>query len=352
MSEKNWLVELSPILKEYSIEPYFIESFGRILKIYSSKGVFALKTIDPHHGTDFIRYVQALYQKGYNRIVPIFPTADGRYAVLHDKNLYYLMPWLSNEIKEDRLERHKQLFRELARLHTLSAKEMNISKEDRKEHYENTQLVLDKDKEFLEGYIEECERTEYTSPFELLFCLYFQDISQALNFSEKKLKEWYDQTKDHEKVRTVIIHGKLSTEHFLFDDRGYGYFINFEESKVGSPIHDLLLFLSRSLKGYPMQNEESVELMSLYFKYFPFKEEEMLLFQSYFAHPGVLIKYLNRYHQTGRKKNERKHVQQLQRQFWQFKNIEYVVMRIDEIEKQKQQAAQAQAAQQEGAQSE
>lgn len=351
MNEKNRLMEVMPILRQYALEPHFVEVFGSVQKIYTDKGVFSLKRIKPHQGAEFIRHVQALYQKGYNRIVPIFPTVDGRYAVLHENELYYLMPWLANEEKENRFARHQQLFRELARLHTLSAKEITVTKEDRKEHYETTIQEWEKEAEFLEGFIETCEQREYMSPFELSFALYYHHINQALQYSTNKLKEWYEQTKDNEKARTVMVHGKISTEHFLYDDRGYGYFINFENAKQGSPLHDLLPFLSRTLKTYPVRSEECIEWVYTYLNYFPFKEDEFLLFLSYFAHPGAVIRSAEKYFKKTTRLSERKASIHLHRQYWLLKNTEYVVMRIEEIEKQKKQAKAAEEQAQKGAQS-
>src|SRR5437764_11432120 len=129
MSEPNRLTEIAPILTNYQVEPFFVEDYGSVLKIYSNKGTFALKKMDPVLGTDLIRHVHFLYQKGFNRIVPIYPTMDGRYAVLHDRDLYYLMPWMPNEVKEDRQHKNQQLIRELARMHTISAKEIQVNKE-------------------------------------------------------------------------------------------------------------------------------------------------------------------------------------------------------------------------------
>jgi spore coat protein YsxE len=337
MEKENRLLKVAPILKNYALEPHFVEERGRIRKIYTNKGIFALKKINPKHGGDFIRHVQSLFQKGYNRIVPIFPTVDGRYAVLHENDLYYLMPWLANEVKENRFERNQQLFRELARLHTLSVREVTISKEDREEHYEKTLLDWEKENEFLIGFIESCERREYLSPFELLFSLSYHDISQALQFSIKRFKTWYEKTAEIDKARTVIIHGKVSTEHFLYDDRGHGYFSNFEKSKLGSPLHDLLPFLSRTLKTYPKRSEECIEWIYTYLKYFPFKEDELLLFQSYFAHPGAVIRSAETYFKESNRKGERKSVLHFQRQYWLLKNTEYILMRIEEIEAQKKQ---------------
>ncbi|WP_066292812.1 spore coat protein YsxE [Bacillus sp. FJAT-29937] len=352
MKEKNRLQNVYPILKHYAIEPHFVEEMGRVQKIYSNKGVFALKKIDPKDGGDFVKHIQGLYQKGYNRIVPVFPTMDGRYAVLHENELYYLMPWMMNEAKELSHERHHQLFRELARLHTLSATELKISKEDRSEHYEKTLLEREKEQEFLEGFMEACEQRDYLSPFELMFVLSYNEMQQALDYSIRKLKEWYEKTKDHEKARIVTVHGKISTDHFLYDDKGYGYFSNFERAKQGSPLHDLLPFLSRTLKTYPKRSEECIEWIYTYLKYFPLKEDELLLFQSYFAHPGAVIRAAEKYYKNPYSHQERKILLHYQRQYWQIKNTEYVLMRMEEIERQKQEAkAQAEAAaKQEGAQ--
>lgn len=336
MSEANLLTVLSPILSHYQLNPYFAENFGKIYKIYSNKGTFALKKIAPQAGTDFIRHVHFLFQKGYNRIVPVYPTIDGRYAVLKEKDLYYLMPWLPNELRENSRERHTQLFRELARLHTISAKEVSIKKEERTEHYENTIQQLEKNQEFLEGFMEICEKRTYMSPFELLYCLYFNEITQALRFSKSKFEEWYESTKDQEKARMVINHGKVSVEHFLYDEKGYGYFTNFEEARFGSPIQDLLPFLSRSLKTSPKRNDECIDWVYHYFKYFPFKSDEKLLFQSYLACPIQMIQVVEKYYRTGQKRNELKWIRQLQHRYWHLKNIEYIVMRMVELDQNQQ----------------
>jgi spore coat protein YsxE len=338
MSGSSWLEKLSPILQHYQIEPFFVEEFGPIHKIYSNKGTFALKKVPPSMGTDFIRHVHLLYQKGFNRIVPIYPTLDGRYGVLHDNNLYYLMPWMQNDPSINPDNRQQQLFRELARLHTLSAKEIAVNKEERTEHYENTIQQLEKNQEFLDGFIDECEHKTYMSPFELLYCLYYHEISQAASFSKTKFEDWYESTKENEKARMVITHGKLSADHFLYDERGYGYFINFENARYGSPIHDLLPYVSRSLDGPPTRHDDVVEWVYHYYKYFPFRDDEKLLFFSYLSNPIPVIQVAERYFRKRNQNKEFKLVQQLQRAYWHLKNCEYVVMRMSEIETREKQA--------------
>lgn len=338
MNESNLIRELYPVLKPFDIKPIFIEKYGKVYRIYGDKGLFALKKISLNEGMDFIRHIQWLFQKGYYRTVPIYPTTDGRYAVLYNHHLYYLMPWLSNEVKEDRFKQHQQMFRELARLHTLSLHEIPVHEEEKTAHYEKVIHEWEREKQFLEGFIEQCEEKIYMSPFELLFTQYFIEVFQALQFAENQLKEWYETSKEQKKARMVLVHGKISTEHYIYDDRGYGYFLNFEKSRYASPLHDLLPFLERTLKGYPKQCNECVDWLYTYFQYFPLMEDELHLMLSYFAHPGKFIKLVEKYYRS-KEINELKYVQKLQKQYWLIKNKEYIVMRILEIEREKKQQA-------------
>ena len=89
-------------------------------------------------------------------------------------------------------------------MHSLSVREISVNKEERKNHYEKTMADLEQEEEFLAGYLVACERNVYMSPFELLFCSYYHDISHALTYSKRRLKEWFEAAKDHEKERIVI----------------------------------------------------------------------------------------------------------------------------------------------------
>ncbi|MES1045785.1 spore coat protein YsxE [Heyndrickxia sp. FSL K6-6286] len=332
---KTKKTDIHTIIKQYGLNVNFYERYGKSFKVITNEGVFALKRISPQKGTDFVKNVQMLYHRGYNRIVPIYPTMDGRYGVLHENDLYYLMPWLPNEEKEDRNEKHQKMFRELARLHTLSVKDIQLSKEQRKEHYDQTVWQWERETEFFEEFLERSEQKWYMSPFELMFCTFYQDIFRAAKYSKEQLEKWYEVSKDQEKGRTVVVHGKISTEHFLYDERGYGYFSNFEQSNILSPIHDLLPFLARTLNTFPKRMDECVDWLNTYLSHFPFREDEKYLFLGYLAYPGPIHQIVEEYYLNKTKKNEWEFVKQLQRKYWLLKNTEYVVMRMNEIDKQK-----------------
>ncbi|KUP05933.1 spore coat protein [Bacillus coahuilensis m2-6] len=333
------MVKLKEIAQYYQLELHLAERYGKCFKLYTNKGNYALKELPAERGVDFVHQIQHLFQSGYNRIVPVYPTSDGRYAVLYDSSLYYLMPWLLNDEKEDYDGKHVKLFREVARMHSITSKEIPIEQKARQEHYDEISLRWEKETEFMEEFLSRCEEQDYMSPFEQLFCLYYHESSLAIRFAKEKLDQWLEQSKEREKVRTVFVHGKLSTEHFLYDDRGTAYFSNFEKMKQAAPFHDLLPFLSRKLYTYPKDQEEVYNWLDLYFRHFSLRDEEMSLFLSYLSYPTGIIETTLKY-QAAEKKKESSYVRRLQRHYWSMKNTEYIVMKLDELEKQKEKAKQ------------
>ncbi|HZG72481.1 MAG TPA: spore coat protein YsxE [Chondromyces sp.] len=327
--------EWSAVLQNYGLSYKFVEPLGKVAKVYTNKGVFALKKIPASIGIDFIHHIQRLYQAGYHRIVPIYPTMDGRYGVWMNQYLYYLMPWVENKGEAEQGEKQAKLLREIARLHSLSVKEVPVQVEEREDLYKRTKEKWETELELLEQYMILCERETYMSPFQLLFCLYYFEMSQAIKFSRDKLKMWFEAVEEKDRARMVLIHGKISPEHFLYDQQGHGFLTNFERSRWASPIHDLLPFLARSLRTYRKIPDEELNLILYYMQYFPLKEEEVQLLLSYLAYPAALLQTVHRYFSGEQRQNEMRMVRKLQKQYWQLKNIEYVVMQLDQIEEEK-----------------
>ena len=292
--------QLDKLAGEYDLSVRYMETYGKVKKLYTDQGIFALKRAAPQNGIDFIRNVHSLYQRGYNRIVPIYQAPGGKYAVMKD---------------------------------------ILVDVEEREAHYNLTMKEWKKQQEFIKEFIVICEKKWYTSPFEMQFIRYYTDISQALDYSVKKMEQWVKKTKDDIKVRTVITHGNVSLKHFIYNERGFGYFINFERSQKAPAHFDLLPYLEKTAKTYPIQGDDVVDWLYNYFNYFPFKEEEMLLFQSYLAYPGQMVEIASQYFEKKGNRTESQYVKQLQRKYWQLKNIEYMVMKIESIEKAKKDAA-------------
>ncbi|KMY56223.1 hypothetical protein AC623_14080 [Bacillus sp. FJAT-27231] len=319
----------SHIWKSYGLTPMHIEEIGQVQKITTDKGVFALKRIPSIRGMDFLLNMQKLYQAGYHRFVPVYPTLDGRYGVLEGAHIYYLMPWIESGGQQI-AETEKKLIREVARLHFVSTAEIPVAKAARAEQYEQTKVLWERQEEHLEQFLELSERETYMSPFQLLFCMYYTETRQAFSFAKEKLKEWKEETEEDEKERTVQVHGKLDPGHFLIDRSGGGYFINLEQSRRATPIHDLIPYFARILDTFPENSASARELFAYYAEFFPLKKGERLLFQSYMAYPGAMYQTAAAYFSGQRKQSEYRYTRKFQQDYWQLKNIEYFVTSLKE----------------------
>ncbi|MDQ0244633.1 spore coat protein YsxE [Bacillus fengqiuensis] len=343
------IVDYQELLHPYRLKVDFVEDYGKMKKVYTDKGTFALKKLasSSRQGTNFIQTMSALSQKGFMKMVRPYHTHDGQYIVYEGTNAYYMMPWLPNEPKEERDIRYHKLFQELAQLHSITSHEIKLKQEDVKGHYDLLNKQWENRKEDLKKYVAECEQKVYMAPFELYFCMFYHECSQALGFARSKLDEWYEIMKEKENARLVTIHGKLSSKHFVYDENGNGYFINFEQAKEASPIYDIMSFYFRAFKTYPIQSYENYEWFTTYQQRFPLKEEELLLFYSYLAFPESIVRAVDRYRNERKSQTEMKHVQTLVAAYWHMKNIEQLLTRIMQAEQQKkaaaEQAAQAQA---------
>ncbi|MFT4416499.1 spore coat protein YsxE [Fredinandcohnia humi] len=329
-SNKNF----GPILRYYNVKPSHIEDYGSIKKVVTEKGIFALKTISKAVNQQFPTLVQHLFQQGYTRAVPIYPTVDGRYLVFYDQSYHYLMPWLTNNSNQ-RSDRHQELCKELARMHLSTLRKHKL--EDGKEitaYYEKVVNKWDETSQYLESFVEAAEKKWYMSPFELQVCTYFHEANLASRFSRTQFDKWYETILEKKSYRTALTHGKVSINHLLFDDYGKGYFTNFERATFANPIHDLVDLNYRRLKTYPLLCDDCVTCYETYRTHFSLRDEEVSLFLSFLTYPEPIYRCV-RIYEENKHKTEREHVQLLQRAYWLIKNIEYVSVKILEAEGQR-----------------
>lgn len=317
------------ILKEYQIQPRHLEKIGKVYKVFSGNNVFALKETEVTKGKNLFSIYPFLYHKGFYRFVPLYPAKNGQYMILRDQKLYYLMPWLGSESRPVETNHARKMFRELARLHLLTSQEMEMDQTNIEDHFERTSGQWNKEMQYLDSWIEQCEQKWYMSPFEWEFVQYYHEFQKAYEYALRTLKIWKDTMLESKKIRTVLLHGKVSLDHFVFDDKGYGYFINFDESRIGSSYQDLLPFLSNTLSTYPMNGEDCMEWLNIYMKHYPLKETELLLMKSYLAHPGFMIQLLNRYQTRVAPNHELKYTKKIQQAYWKLKNIENIIMKLE-----------------------
>jgi len=323
--------DIQDILREFGLRVDDIIKIGKVYKISSDGAYYGLKGIDISKGEVFFQNLQYLYQRGYYRFVPVYPAKNGQIMVLRGQKLFYLMPWYPNE-KHYENDLFKNMFRELARLHGVTTKEIPNTEDRVQSHYGKVRLIWIREMDMLDQFMELCERKYYMSPFEGEFVQYYHELMKAYEYALEQLKKWKDHVSQKEKIRISLCHGAFSPDHFVFDERGHGHFINLEKCQWSVPFKEVLPFMIRSLKTYPKQDGEWVNWMNHYMKFFPLRPEEKYLMKSYLAHPGHFIPTLRKYQERKTVNHELVLTKELERNYWLFKNIEFIVMKLEEFE--------------------
>ncbi|MGG3573795.1 spore coat protein YsxE [Bacillus gobiensis] len=323
--------EIRSILNEYGLQLEYAESVSdKVYKVYTNHGAFALKQLSANRNSRFTDQMIQLEKLGYRSFVPVYRTHSGQFLAGQD-SFYYLMPWLHNDKKEERDQKHVHLFKETALMHKRTMKEIKINRTDVEKHYEDTKKKWEEQKLVYEKFVDRAEREWYLSPFELQAVTYFSETIQATDFASERLEKWYEAIKEKETTRLALTHGQISVHHFLYNDVGNGYFTNFEKAEFAPPINDLLLFYTRTFKTYPKTCSECADWYYTYHRNSPLLDEEVNLLLSYMAYPHYLFKVINRY-QSEQNQNEKMECTELIKSYWQMKNTEPFVTQIHENE--------------------
>jgi spore coat protein YsxE len=336
--------EFKPLLRHYDIKTEYTEEISRkAIKVYTNSGTYVLKKLTRKCNPSFIDSLTILTQQRYSNYIPILKNRHQQLISQNNGEYFYMMPWLPNETEHELDARHQYLFKEVAKMHSRTEKEIKLNGQEAKSHYETLTKRWEETKVFYETFVDQCEQRLYLSPFELQAVTYFIEVSRAIDYSKKQLKEWSEKMEEKEKTRVVLNHGKISAHHFLYDDNGIGHLTNFEQAKYAAPIDDFLLFMNRTAKTYPTQCDDCVNWFYTYQKGYPFTEGEMLLFLSYLAYPDWICSIIKGYVQNNRKQTELERNQQLVKAYWHFKNTEYFVMKVSEIEEKKKMEAESES---------
>lgn len=323
--------DIRSILNEYGLRFEYSEAVSeKVYKVHTNYGPFALKKLSSNRNSRFTDQMIFLEKQGYRSFVPVYKTHSGEFLAGRD-HFYYLMPWLHNDKKEERDDKHEHLFKETALMHRRTMKEIKINRDDVKKHYEATKKKWEDDKLAYEKFVDRAEREWYLSPFLLQAVTYFSETIAATDFASERLDDWHEAIKEKETTRLTLTHGQISAHHFLFNDVGNGYFTNFEKAEIAPPINDLLLFYTRTFKTYPKTCKECIDWYYTYHQNSPLLDEEVNLLLSYLAYPFALFKVINRY-QSELKKHEKTECVELLKAYWQMKNTEPFVTQIHENE--------------------
>ncbi|MDF2945526.1 MAG: ysxE [Bacillales bacterium] len=321
------------VLSLYHIQARYIEKIGKVYKVFTPYGNYALKKYNQNsrNPNDLIQTVSHLYVKGFQSIAPIFRAFRGEFLVDDESGTYYLMPWYEEGHNIDAPNRYEQMFRQLAQLHNKTVENKSVNETEVDSYLAPFRKNLEVIDETLSEFLNHCESKIYMSPSQLQFCSIYNKTKQAVDFSNDRIDKWESWMKDAEESRVVLNHGDLSLKHYVVDRVGHGYFINFEKSTIASPVNDLVYVTRQVVNDLPIYNDTKWTWLNNYFSNFKWSKGERHLYLANISTPFLLYNYTQDL--RSRSNTELESIKTLQNIYWQMVNSEYIVSKILEIER-------------------
>lgn len=228
--------------------------------------------------------------------VYIFNTMDGDYVVklnpkidyhklysyLYSRSFSYV-PNISKDSRDDMLvldyqedlsidnnQKATDLINLVSLLHSKTSYFKNVTSDTFKEIYDNIKNNIDYlnnnyEKMFLD-YLNE----EDIVPSHYLFLRNYTLIYNAIKYSYMKLDEWYENIKDKNRQRVVLVHNNLELDHLIKNKDDY--LISWDSYTFDTPVLDLYHLYMKE-----WENVDFIEVFKEYNNNFSLHEEEKLL---------------------------------------------------------------------------
>jgi spore coat protein YsxE len=329
MNQADSHTTIGSVLFFYDLYPEKIVEYGRVKKITTNRGEFALKeaNITPKQGAWFLHCLARLSELGYTNFVPLCATKYGDYAVNVSSKVYYLMPWLEEDQRFS-LEKEVFLIEELGRIHSLTIKEQIYTTEVVADSYTALVNRFEARQLEMERFTEMAERKTYMSPFELNYLTHFHRMMRLAEEAKKRVADWFQLCEKHKRYRSVLCHGRPSRNHVLFNQSGEGYLLNFERSVLDTPARDLAIFFRTASQYTAWDEEETLYWLECYEKSMPLLPEERVLLSSYLCFPEPLFSLIDQYQSNQTEVSQLEYVQKLERRIVTMRKMKSFAERI------------------------
>lgn len=197
---------------------------------------------------------------------------------MNDK--YEVYPYLK-DMYEPYEQKAMDLMHLLSLLHSKTTFYREVDIDRNKEIYEDIEQKL----EYLDGFyndlINKIEKEVYMSPSSYLIARNINIIFGSIYYARDSLDKWYDKVRNNKNERVVNIHNNISLEHYIKNEKPY--LISWNNSKIDSPIYDLLSFYKNHYLDFDFD-----DLFHFYESSYPLKEEERFLLFTYMAIPSEI----------------------------------------------------------------
>ncbi|WP_078595159.1 spore coat protein YsxE [Evansella clarkii] len=307
---------LGAVLFQYDIYPEKIENVGKVKRIFTANGQYALKetTMNEEEAHWFVHVMRRLERIGFHYVVPVLPTKYGDYIVRYGSQTFYLMPWYEDHQQfRSPVYPEEVMAEELAKLHGLTERTQDYSETVLEKSFETLKKRWAYRKLEMERYADKIEGNVYLSPFELTFLTHFQRSIFMADKAEEHLTLWYEGVKEKKSFRSVLCHGKPARKHTCFDKYGTAYFLNFEKAVLDTPARDVAHMFRHFFMSRPWDEQEGRHWLQIYEKHFALYDEERHLFVSYLAFPESMYQMADRYMKRDGKSTELHYVTRLEK---------------------------------------
>ncbi|WP_070120834.1 hypothetical protein [Bacillus marinisedimentorum] len=316
------------ILAAYRLTPQKVTGRGRIKKVETDGGTFALKKtrLRKEDAGRFAHMLQTIYKKGYRRLLAPSPTISGQPGVEVNGVYYTLTPWIdTNEAADRNIKKYPV---EIARLHRMTVKEQELSAVQLDAFSSTVRNIRQKQRYAFETFMETCEQRVYMSPGEYLFTSSFFQVMVLLEDSERWLAGWREEAGDKKARICAVLHNACE-DHFLTDREGGSLLINLEQAGYDSPVFDLLFYTEKHAIEGSADPGTFVESLEPYFEAFSWRMEEKYLFAALLvSHQELLDLCLSRLRLTDHLTWTRR----LQQAVWKLEKRGVIARRMIEME--------------------
>lgn len=215
--------EIQDIIKKHDLHPISYQKLKKALVINTKKKKYVVKTNTNNY--DIYKYLSS---RDFNYFPPNYNTRGGNY----DLSLYIDDNSLNNE------QKLSDLIGIIASLHKKTSFMRELDLDDIKKVYEELQDNIKKSFGYYSNLNDYIDSLIFYSPSEYLLVRNISLIYYLLEFSKKKLDDWYNRIKESKSIRNSLIHNNIDLDHLLINN-GY-YLVSWDKAMFSTPVDDLV----------------------------------------------------------------------------------------------------------------
>lgn len=257
---------LESLKKEY--KPYRFTKKKKVTILETTSGTFVVK-----EKTD--NKVANAYEYLMSRNFDYFPSLVKE--TRDDVNIFEYI----DEVSQPKEQKALDMIDLVSLLHNKTTYYKEITEDKYKEIYDNLKNNILYTKNYYDDLYRILVEEIYPSPSHYLLLRNIYKIFGALDFCSEELDLWYENVKDDLKERVAFVHNNLETDHFIKNNRDY--LISWENSKIDSPILDLIGFYQKEYLNLDFET-----LFRRYDKNYPLNDHEKKLLFIVISIPPVI----------------------------------------------------------------